>query len=569
MKNQEISGIFREISDILEIKGENVFRIRAYERAAQNIESLGEDIAVLFRDGRLSEIPGVGKDLSQRIAEYLDTGKIAFFEELKKSLPEGLLELLKIPSVGPKTAKLLHQELNIKSISDLESAISSGKLIGIPGIKEKTVENILHGISLVKRGRERMTLAQARTLAEEVVFQLKKLPEVKKLTFAGSLRRCKDTVRDIDILAISTKPEKVMDYFVSLPMVAEVISKGPTKASVRTKDDIQIDCRVLEERSFGAALVYFTGSKNFNIKIRKLAIKKELKVNEYGVFKQEKFICGRTEEEVFKSLGMDYVEPELREDNGEVELALVAKLPRLVSLKDIKGDLHAHSTWSDGNNSILEMGQAALARGYSYLAITDHSQSLKIARGLSEKELTRKKLEIDKLNNKLKGIRLLFGTEADIDSQGNMDYPDRILKNFDIVIAAIHTGFKHSKEQITMRLLKACNNKYVNIIAHPTGRLWGEREGYEIDFERFFQAAQETNTALEINSYPQRLDLNDQLCRQAKEKGVKLAINTDSHLAAQLQAMDLGVSVARRGWLAKEDVINTLPLDKLLKEIKK
>ena len=569
MENSKAAQIFKDIANILQIKGDNPFRIRAYQRAAQNIEGLSQHLEDFIKGDRLTEIPGIGKYLSDKIKEFNKTGKIKMFEDLKKSMPEGLLDLLNIPSVGPKTAKLLYEKLKVKNISDLEKAIKQNKLQGIFGIKEKTVENILKGIELLKKGKERMPLSSAMQVADEFVNSLKKLPGVKKISTAGSLRRQKETVRDIDILVISKDPDKVMNAFVSLPLVKGVLAKGKTKSSVLTNDDVQVDCRVLEEKSFGAALVYFTGSKNFNIKLRQLAIKRGLKINEYGVFKGERFVCGKTEEEVFKIIGMPYIEPELREDNGEIELALKSKLPKLIELKDIKGDFHAHSQWSDGSNTIEEMAEGAKISGYSYIAITDHSQSLKIAGGLSPKDLKKKKREIDAVNKKINNFRILYGTEVDIDSDGKIDYKDEILKEFELVVAAIHTGFKQPKEQLTKRIVKACQNKYVHIIAHPTGRLWGTREAYDIDFEKILKAALETNTSLEINAFPLRLDLNDLNCRRAKEMGVRLAIGTDAHETEQLQAMQFGISVARRGWLSSEDVINTLSVAELLKTIRK
>jgi len=569
MKNLEVSAIFREIAKILEIKGGNPFRIRAYERAAQNIEGLTEDIEVFIRDDRLTEIPGIGKDLSERIKEFVKKGKIKVYEDLKKSIPKGLLDLLNIPSVGPRTAKLLYEELKIKNIPDLERAIKKNRLQGIFGIKEKTIENISKGIALLKRGKARMTLAQAIQVADGFIKGLKDLAEVKKISPAGSLRRQKETVRDIDILVESDKPKKIMNTFTRLASVGMVLAKGKTKSSVRTKEDVQADCRVVEKKSFGAALLYFTGSKNFNIKLRQLAIRKGLKINEYGIFRKNRFIAGSTEEEIFKALGMPYIEPELREDNGEIELAQESRLPHLIELKDIEGDLHVHSQWSDGGNTITEMVQAAKLRGYSYIAITDHSQSLKIAGGLSVADLKKKKKEIDQINKKLKNFRVLYGTEVDIDSDGKLDYKDEVLKEFDLVIAAIHSGFKQSKEQLTKRMIKACQNKYVHIIAHPTGRLWGERDAYDLDMEEVFRVAKITNTQLEINAFPQRLDLNDLNCRRARELGVKLVLGTDAHATEHLDSMKLGIAVARRGWLGKEDVLNTLSVDELLKAIKK
>jgi DNA polymerase (family 10) len=569
MRNQEISKIFQEIAQVLQIRGDNPFRIRAYERAAQNIEGLGEDIEDLARDDRLREVPGVGLDLSEKIKEYLATGKIKHYEDLKKKVPAGLLDLLRIPSVGPKTAKLLFEKLRIKNIDDLAAAIKKNKLEGIFGIKEKTIANILKGMEIVRKGAERMTLAQAVLNAEEFLAPLKALPEVKKISLAGSLRRQKETVRDIDILAVSRQPLKVMRAFVSSGAVKDILSQGQTKASVRTRNDVQVDCRVVEEKSFGAALLYFTGAKNFNIKLRQLAIKRGLKINEYGVFRGRRLIAGRTEEEIFKALGMSYIEPELREDSGEIELAKKFRLPHLLESKDIKGDLHVHSLWSDGNNSIQELAEAAKNLGYRYLAVTDHSQGLEVAGGLSPRELKQKRTEIDSVNKKITGLRVLYGSEANIGSSGRMDYKDEILERFDLVVAAIHTGFQQSREQLTARLVKACQNKYVHIIAHPTGRLWGIRDAYDLDFDRLFNAARDTNTALEINAFPQRLDLNDLHCRRAKEAGVRLAIGTDAHSAEQLPAMKFGVAVARRGWLSPKDVLNSLDADELLKRIKK
>ena len=565
MDNPKVAEIFLRVAKILEIKGENVFRIRAYERAARNIESLTEDIANYVKEDRLNQIPGIGKDLSDRIKEIVNTGKLKFLEDLEKSVPKGLMELLEIPSIGPKTASLLYKELKIKSIADLEKAIAENKLLGLFGIKEKTVENILRGIEIFKKGKERMLLSVAQSTADEFVNKLKKIPEVKKISTAGSLRRQKETVRDIDILVVSKDAKKVVDAFVGLPQVKVVQAKGQTKSSVLTRDDIQVDLRVVEDKSFGAALFYFTGSKSFNIKIRQLAIRKKYKLNEYGLFSikgREKFIAGKTEEDIFKNLGLDYIEPELREDTGEIALAAKSRLPKLIEISDIKGDLHVHSQWSDGLNSIEEIAEAAKKMGYSYIAITDHSQSLKVANGLSTQDLKKKKIQIDKINKKLKNFRVLYGTEVDIDSDGKLDYKDEVLKEFDIVVAAIHTGFKQSREQLTKRIVRACENKYANIIAHPTGRLWGSRPSYELDFEQVFKAAKDTNTHLEINSFPNRLDLSDLNSKAAKEAGVRIAISTDAHITEQLLNMKLGVSVARRGWLTQKDVINTLPIDR-------
>lgn len=569
MENSKLAELFRNIAQILEIKGGNPFRIRAYQRAAQNIESLPQAIESYIAQDTLTQIPGIGKDLSERIKEYVRTGHIPIYEALKKSIPEGLLDLLSIPTVGPKTAKLLYEQLKVKNIADLEKAIAAHTLDGLFGIKEKTIENITKGIALCKGGRERMTIAQATLAAEQFLSTLKKLPGILNISVAGSLRRQKDTVRDIDILVATKTPKKVIAAFLKAPEVKDVLAAGETKASVRTRSGVQVDCRVVSATQFGAALFYFTGSKNFNIKMRQIAIKKGLKINEYGVFRGKNCIAGRDEEGIFKLFNLSYIEPELRENNGEIELARTHTLPRLITPQDIKGDLHAHSNFSDGKNSIEEMAQAAIDLGYSYIAITDHSESLKIAHGLGLKDLKKKRSEIESLNSRLKNFRVLYGTEVDIGPRGELDYKDELLKEFDFVVAAVHSGFKQTKEQLTQRIVRACENKFVHSIAHPTGKLWGVREAYDLDFNRILKVARNTNTHFEINAFPDRLDLNETCARMCKENGVKLSIGTDAHAIEQLLGMKFGVAVARRGWLSAKDVLNTLSLDELLKAIKK
>ncbi|HOW42741.1 MAG TPA: DNA polymerase/3'-5' exonuclease PolX [Candidatus Omnitrophota bacterium] len=568
MKNALVAEIFRSIAQILQIRGDNRFRIRAYERAAANVEGYAEDIESVARQGRLQEIPGIGEDLSEKIEEIVRSGKLKFLDELKREIPSGVLDLLSVPTVGPKTAQILYRQLHIDSIAALRHAIEAHQLQALAGFKEKTIENIRKGVALVEKSRERMTLHQAIQVSEKFVSALKKLPRVEEIVCGGSLRRCKESVRDIDILIVSGNPQAVMDAFCALPMAKEILAHGQTKASVRTPAGVQVDCRVVEKKAFGAALVYFTGSKNFNIKLRMLAQKKKAKINEYGLFKGERFIAGRTEEELFKALGMQFVDPEIREDTGEIELALQGRLPRLVEHKDLKGDLHMHSAWSDGISSIEEMARSARSLGYSYIAVTDHSQGLKVANGLSPASLLKKRKEIDALNRRLRGVRVLFGAEVDIDAEGRLDYPDAILKEFEIVVGAIHSGFKQPAGQITRRLIRACENKYVHIIAHPTGRLIGSREAYAFDMEAVLRSAARTRTALEINSFPDRMDLNDTHCRMAKEAGVRISINTDSHAADQLTNIRYGLAMARRGWLEAADVLNTLPLDQLLQELK-
>ncbi|MFA4991998.1 MAG: DNA polymerase/3'-5' exonuclease PolX [Candidatus Omnitrophota bacterium] len=563
MKNKRIAEIFRQIAQILEIKGDNYFKIRAYEKAAENVESLPEDIEALIKEDRVKDIEGIGGDLEEKIKEIASTGELKYLGQLKKDVPQGLIDMLGVPGIGPKTAKLLHEKLHIEDVVMLERMAHAGKIRGLPGMGEKTEENILKGIELFKKGRSRLDLKTASDTARSFISQLKALKEVNKIDAAGSLRRMKETVKDIDILVSSKNPGKVMDRFAGLRELKDVLVKGRTKSSIVTEEGIQVDVRVVEDSSYGAALMYFTGSKEHNIKLRHLAIKKGLKLNEYGIFKKDKKISGKTEEDMYKALGLDYIGPELREDRGEVELAEKGALPDLVELKDIKGDLHMHSTWSDGGSSMEEMVLKSRELGYEYIAITDHSQGLRIAGGLNRIELKEKRKQIDRLNRKYKDIKVLFGAEVDIDSDGNLDYPDDILKDMDVVIAAIHLGFRYPREKMTRRILKACENKYVHVIAHPTGRLWGAREPYDIDMEKVFKAARDTCVALEINSFPQRLDLNDVHCRMAKEAGVKIVINTDSHVADHLDMMKFGVSVARRGWLGKKDVLNTRPFAKL------
>ncbi len=569
MKNFEIAKIFAEIADLLEIKDENPFRIRAYRKAAQNLESLTRDIAEEAENGTLEEIPGIGKDLAKKIEEYLGSGKVQFYERLKGEIPKGLLELVAIPGVGPKTARLLHERLNIQGIDELEKMIREHKLKGLPGLKEKTEENILRGIQLVKAGRERMHLGTAHSLAEGIISTLNSLPEVERISPAGSLRRMKETVKDIDILVISSRPTKVMEVFINLPLVGEIVAQGETKSSIRTREGTQVDLRVVEPESFGSALAYFTGSKAHNIHLREMARKRGLKINEYGIFKEKsnKRIAGKEEDEIYRVLDLPFIPPEIREDLGEIEAAQKGELPSLVSLEQIRGDLHIHSKWSDGAHSLKELAEAARKMRYEYIAITDHSQALWIAGGLKEEDLLRQIDEIRALNKKLNNLRLLAGTEVDIRGDGKLDIEDKVLAKLDIVVAAIHTGFKQGKEKLTKRMIQAIKNKYVNVIAHPSGRLLGEREAYELDWEEIMRQARRNNTALEINAYPQRLDLNDIRCRRAKELGLSLTIGTDAHTLSQLSMMKLGVATARRGWLEKKDIMNTLHLSQLIKKL--
>lgn len=569
MKNQQIAKIFNEIAELLELKGENVFRIRAYRRAAQNIDGLPKDVTTLSEE-ELEAIPGIGKDLAAKIQDYLSTGKVAKHEELKKDIPGGVLDLLRIPGLGPKKAKQFYDKLKVKSVDELEDAIRKGKLSGLPGIQKKTEENILKGIEQIKRGTERQPLGRVLPLAEDIVRRMKEAAPVDKIEVAGSIRRMKETVKDIDILTTSKKPEVVMDVFVKLPHVSRVLAHGPTKSSVITEDGIQVDLRVVEEDSFGAALQYFTGSKQHNIKLREMAVRSGLKLNEYGAFKEpgEKKIAGNTEEEMYKVLKLPYIAPELREDTGEIEAALEGKLPDLVTLEDIKGDLHVHTKESDGSHDLDTMVQAAKKKGYEYIAITDHTKGLGIAHGLDEKRLAEEIKLIDAANEKLTGFRILKGTEIDIRADGRLDLSDDALAGLDIVVASIHSGFKQSQVQITQRMISAIRNPCVSVIAHPTGRLIGERDAYAVDMEAVLKEAAKYGVAMEINAYPLRLDLNDLHIKMAKEYGVAFVINTDAHVTSQYDYMAYGVSVARRGWVEKKDVLNTLTYEQLIKRLK-
>jgi DNA polymerase (family 10) len=573
MRNQDVADLLEKMGTLLEIKDENVFKVKAYYKAAENIRALGEDIEDIKNDGRLGTIPGIGATLQEKIKEFLETGKLHAYQELIKEIPESLLEITQIPTIGPKKAKLFYQELKIKNPQELVKAAQSGALLKLPGIREKTIENILHGIKVVQQGQERMNLGTATETAQTFLLALQTMPEVKQISVAGSLRRGSETVRDIDILIDSANPKKVMDAFVKLPQVRSINAHGETKSSILTDKNIQVDLRVVESRQWGAALLYFTGSKSFNVKLRQIAQKQNMKVNEYGIFKlkgeQEILLASKTEEECFKTLGLTYIPPELREDIGEAEIFAGNKIPSLINQKDLQGDFHVHSTWSDGRNSIAQMAEKARSLGYAYVAISDHSPRLRVAGGVSVEDLPKKKKEIDELNKKYKDFKILFGTEVEIDSEGNLDYNEATLKQFDVVIAAIHSGFEQPKEQLTHRLIKACAHPCVNIIAHPTGVHLGKREPYDIDFKAVCQAAAKHRVFLEINAFPIRLDLNAVNVYFARDLGVKFAINSDAHFVDHMDYIKYGITIARRGWLTKADVLNAFSLDNVLKALRK
>jgi DNA polymerase (family 10) len=561
IKNIQIANIFNRMADILEFKGEIPFKVNAYRKAARVIQDLTDDIELLAKEGKLQNIPGVGSGIAKKIDEYIKTGKMTKYEEIKADIPASLIDLLGIQGLGPKSLALAYKELGVKNLLDLQRAIENGSLAKLPQMGDKKIENIKRGIKLFQASKERILLGFALPEVWGLIDELKKLPEVANISPAGSLRRFKETIGDIDILVTGKDGRKIIDYFVHLPQVKEILASGETKGSIITEDGVQVDVRVVEEDSFGAALQYFTGSKAHNIKLREMAKKKGLKINEYGVFKGDEKIGGKDEEDVYRALDLPWIPPEIREDLGEIEEAINNKVPELVQLEDIQGDLHIHSNYSDGSSSIEEIALNAKKLGYKYIAICDHSQSVKYAGGLTEDELLRQIDEIDKLNEKLDGIRILAGNEVDIKHDGSLDYPDKILEKLDIVIAAIHMGFRHN---VTERICKAMEHPLVDMVAHPTGRLISTREGYVIDLAKILEKASMTNTVLEINAYYERLDLNDINCRRASELGCKFAINTDAHHLQQLWMMKLGIGVARRAWLNKNLIINTQPLNSIL-----
>ena len=560
MKNKELARLFDRIADALEFKGEMVFRILAYRKAARVLDDLVEDVEVLHRESRLDELPGIGAGIAKKIVEYLKTGKMKKFNEVTKGIPDSLLNMLDIQNLGPKTLALANRKLKVKTLDDLKKAIASGKLAQLPQMGEKKVENISKGIELYEKGHERLSIAVAEEVASDIISYLKDNTKAKDISPAGSLRRWKETIGDVDILVTGKDGAKIVKVFTKYPRAERVLAAGETKGSIMVEGGVQVDLRIVPPGSYGAALQYFTGSKSHNVRCRNIARTKGLKLSEYGLFKREKMVAGKSEEEVYDMLGLQYVPPELREDRGEIEAALKKKLPRLVSLKDIKGDLQMHSNYSDSSAGIAQLADFAASLKYRYILITDHSRSARYAHGLEVERLHKQWKEIDKINKKSK-VRVLKGIEVDILKEGKLDYPDKILKQFDLVVASIHQGFK---KNVTERISAAMDNKYVDIIGHPTGRLISSREGYVIDLQKVMERAADTGTWLELNAFWDRLDLSDVNLRKAKEMGIRISIGTDAHDAKGLLWMKFGLATARRGWLEPEDVVNTYPLGKLL-----
>jgi len=574
MGNAALSAIFSQMADVMEILGEDRFRINSYRTVARVIEETGADIAVMLESGDLAQTAGIGKSSLAKIEEFVKTGRIQAHQELLAKVPPTLLDLLTVPGVGPKSVKTLYEHLHVSSIPELKKAIEDGSIETLPGFGAKKAAAILRGIEFLQKASGRIRLDQALIAAKTVTDFLRPLPGIDRIETAGSLRRCAETIGDVDILVTTVEggskakptPEQIIQSFTSAPFVERVLGAGGTKGSVIIRTEttpVQVDVRVVPHESFGAALQYFTGSKAHNVRLRELAIKAGLKLNEYGLFRDDERVAGANERGIYKKLGLEFIDPRLREDRGEVDAAKRHTLPKLIRVEDIRGDFHAHTVASDGANTIEEMTEAAKERGYEFLCITDHSKSSAIANGQSPQRLARQIKEIHKINARLKGITLLAGAEVDILADGTLDFEDKLLADLDVVVASIHSALGGPRERVTARTLKAMDNPYVTCIGHPTGRLIGQREAMDLDMPAVIEHAAQTGTALEVSSDPSRLDLKDIHCKMAIEAGVKLAIDTDAHSTGSLGLMPFGVATAARGWAARKDVLNTYPLSRL------
>lgn len=562
MTNLEVAAILSEVADLLEIQGVR-FKPQAYRRAAQAIETLPEDIADVAREERLDEIPGVGRGIAGKVREIVETGSLAYLASLRRELPVGVQELTRIEGIGPKKAAVLSRELGIRSVDDLEAAAKAGRIRDLPGFGEKTEQNILAGIAMSRTAKKRHLLGYILPVAREIEERLAGLASVRQVSLAGSIRRMKETIGDLDILATSTRPEEVMEVFSTLPGVTRVLARGTTKTSVVLATGVQVDLRVVEEGQFGAALQYFTGSKEHNIALRRLAIARNWRLNEYGLvdLASNRMVAGEDEAGIYRALGLAWIEPELREDRGEIEAARAGTLPDLVGYGSIRGDLHVHTRWSEGAHSVGEMAEAAAALGYEYIAVCDHAETLHIARGLSPERLADQVREIERINREGgSSVTVLSGTECNIGMDGRIDLPDSVLADLDVVVASVHSGFRQPEREMTERVVTAMHNDHVDIIGHPTGRILLAREPYRIDLAAVFEAAAALGVLLEINAFPGRLDLSDVNARSAREAGVRFSLGSDAHSRENLRYMELGVATARRGWLTADDIANTRPL---------
>ncbi|MFX1482575.1 MAG: DNA polymerase/3'-5' exonuclease PolX [Promethearchaeota archaeon] len=569
-KNAEVARVLKEMGLLLEIDGANSFKVSAYSRGVRAISSLGEDIEAVVERGTLTDIPGIGKGLSDVITSYLTTGRVQALEDLRTRVPIRVLELDAVPGLGPKKIKILYEKLNVTDIESLESAAKDGRIADLPGFSEKSQTQILEGLQVVRAGMERTLLANALAEAERLEEFLSKIPDVRQFTIAGSTRRRRETIGDLDLLVDAANSEKIMDAFVHSEGVATIIAHGATKSSVRLESGLQIDLRVIPRESFGAGLQYFTGSVDHNVRLRAIAQKMDLRLNEYGLFKKEKKVAGEDEEGIYEALGLQWVPPELRENQGEIEAAQSKSLPTLIDLNNMQGDLHSHTDQSDGKNTIHEMLDAAQRKQYKYFCVSDHTQSLTIANGMDEARLLKRIDEIDDLNSSGRWkMKILKGAEVDILAKGDLDIVDSVLSQLDVVTVSIHSRMKDSKDVMTERVCHALEDKHVHILGHPTGRLIGKRSEYEIDLGQVFEAARNNGIVMELNAHPQRLDLNAGNLRAAINAGLQIAINTDAHAVAELDYMRFGVYQARRGWLTPKNVINTFTLKKLMSVLSK
>jgi DNA polymerase (family 10) len=572
MNNRQLAEAFTLIADLSEIKGENIYKTLAYRKAADSLLNLGREASEYWKEGKLNDIPGVGKAISEKIDELLTTGKLGFLEKLKKEVPPGLVEWLPIPSLGPKKVAMIWKTLNITTFAELEAAARAGKLRDLPGMGAKSEAAIIEGIESLSRRTARIPLGRAYPLAQALISELKKVKGVVEAQPGGSLRRMRDTVGDLDIIVASKNPDAVMDAFVKLPRIHRVLGRGPTKTSIEFHDGLRVQLWVHPPEEYGTAVVYAIGSKEHNIRLREMALAKDLSLSDHSfknILDGSEIFCS-TEEDVYKTLGLPWIPPELREDRGEIQAAKANKLPKLIEVKDIKADLQMHSTWSDGKLSMLEMARASAKRGMKVIAFTDHSVSLGVTRGLSMEAHKQQAAEIKKIQKQLGDkILVLHASEVEIKADGQLDYPDEFLASLDLVVASLHTSLRQPREKVTQRVINAIRNPHVDIIGHPTGRLIQEREGADLDIEAVLQAAAESGVAMEINAHPSRLDLDDIHARRAKELGIPIAINTDAHSEEDLDMLPYGVATARRAWLTKQDVINCWPTKKLLDWLKK
>jgi DNA polymerase (family 10) len=569
MKNALVAGILYQVADLLEMQGV-AFKPQAYRRAARSIESLQKPVEDVAAEGTiaLQDIPGVGQAIAEKVEEIVRTGALAYLGELKKSMPINVDEIFSVESIGPRKAKLFYDKLGVRDLDSLERAAKAGNLAKLPGMGEKSERQILEGIRFARTAGKRALLGYILPVAEQMKAKLAALGEVEDVEVAGSIRRMKETIGDIDMLVVTGSPGKVSDFFTKLPNVARVLAKGPTKSTVELAEGIQCDLRVVEKKSFGSALMYFTGNKDHNIALRRVSIKRGWKLSEYGLFAGARQIAGRTEKDVYAKFGMPYIEPELREMTGEIDAALKHRMPKLVDYGDVRGDLQTHTKWSDGANTIEEMAETAKALGHEYIGISDHVGTLRIARGMMAGGVAKQARAIEHTRKKITGISILHGAEVSILADGRLDMKDSVLAGLDFVVASVHGGFRQTREQMTSRIMAAMENEHVDIIGHPTGRLIQERKPYDVDMDALFDASKRTGALLEVNSFPNRLDLNAENVRRAIELGCRTIINTDAHAAEHLSYIRLGIATARRGWVEKKDVVNTLPLKKMLKQLK-